>query len=245
MSGEVEQSEVRWGGTRIPYDIRRSSRRKTVALTVVPPGQVLLTAPRDTPVERLDEVVHAKARWIASRLSRVRPVESRPGPREYVSGESYLYLGRQYRLEVRRSDAAPEARLDRGRLCVQVPGGLGGEARAVVIRSALVGWYRARAQARLTEHAAGWARRAGMAEPRVLVRDQERRWGSCSRGVVRFNWRIIQAPPRLVEYVVAHEIVHLVHDDHGREFWATLGRLLPDYEARRERLRSEGPKFIW
>jgi predicted metal-dependent hydrolase len=63
--------------------------------------------------------------------------------------------------------------------------------------------------------------------------------------VVRFNWRIIQAPMRLVDYVVAHEVVQLVHDDHGREFWAALGRLLPDYEARRERLRTEGPRLVW
>jgi hypothetical protein len=79
----------------------------------------------------------------------------------------------------------------------------------------------------------------------VLVREQEKRWGSCSRGVVRFNWRIIQAPMRLVDYVVAHEVVHLLHDAHGREFWAALGRLLPDYEARRARLHAEGPRLIW
>jgi predicted metal-dependent hydrolase len=126
-----------------------------------------------------------------------------------------------------------------------VAGGLAGEARARAIREALTGWYREHAWARLSERTAWWARRAGLSEPRVVVREQERRWGSCGAGVVRFNWRIIQAPMRLVDYVVAHELIHLMHDDHGKEFWAALGRLLPEYEARREQLRVAGPRLVW
>jgi hypothetical protein len=236
---------VRWGNTRLAYGIRRSSRRKTVALTVAPPGQIILTAPRDTPVKRLDKVVRAKAKWLTTRLRRVRPAEPGLSPREFVAGESFLYLGRQYRLAVHSSGARAEVRLERGRLRVYVPGGLTGEARARAAREALTQWYREHAQARLTERTAEWARKVNLPEPRVLVREQERRWGSCARGVVRFNWRIIQAPMRLVDYVVAHEVVHLMHNDHGRDFWAALGRLLPDYEARRERLRTEGPRLLW
>jgi predicted metal-dependent hydrolase len=235
-----ERSEVRWGGTRMGYAIRRSGRRRTVALTVAPPGRVVVTAPVETPVERLDEVVRAKGAWIAERLRRVRPAEGGPGPRELVSGESLLYLGRQYRLEVKRGGEEAEVRLEGGRLRVRVPGG-----EAEEVRGALVEWYRGHALERLRERTGWWARRVEQPEPRVLVREQQKRWGSCGRGVVRFNWRIIQAPMKLVDYVVAHELVHLEHDDHGREFWAALGRLLPDYEARRERLRTEGPRFIW
>lgn len=245
MSVGVERSEVQWGNTRISYGIRRSSQRKTVAVTVTPPGQVLLTAPRDTPIERLDAVVHAKAKWIASRLRLVRPPEPVPSPREFVGGESFLYLGRQYRLEVRAKGAGLDVRLERGRLQVHVPRGSTGEARSEAVREALVEWYREHARARLVERTVWWARRARVPEPQVLVREQEKRWGSCSRGVVRFNWRIIQAPMRLVDYVVAHEVVHLLHDAHGREFWATLGRLIPDYEARRALLLAEGPRLIW
>jgi predicted metal-dependent hydrolase len=240
-----ERSEIQWGTTRIAYGIQRSSRRKTVGVTVAPPGQVLLTAPRGVPVERLDAVVQAKARWITSRLRRVRPEEPRLGPREFLSGESYLYLGRQYRLAVQAGGESAEVRLERGRLRVQVPRGFQEEERARAVREALAGWYRERARERLTAQVGGWARRMGQEEPRVQVREQERRWGSCSAGVVRFNWRIIQAPMRLVDYVVAHELVHLVHEAHDKAFWAALGRLLPDYEARREQLRATGPRLIW
>ncbi|HSP77703.1 MAG TPA: SprT family zinc-dependent metalloprotease [Myxococcaceae bacterium] len=213
--------------------------------THLPPEQVIVTAPEDTPIERLDEIVLAKAKWITARLRQVRPAEPRPSPREFVGGESFLYLGRQYRLELPRGGAAPEVRLQRGRLRVSIPGALTGEARTRAVREALIGWYREHARERLLERTGWWAHKAGLPEPRVLVREQERRWGSCAAGVVRFNWRIIQAPMRLVDYVVAHELVPLVHDDHGREFWATLGRMLPDYEARRERRRAEGPRLVW
>lgn len=239
-----ERSEVQWGRTKIPYDIRRSDRRRTVALTIVPPGSVVLTAPENTPVERLDEVVHAKARWITSRLRRVQPAEPRPSPREFVSGESFLYLGRQYRLDVRRGRDV-EVRLDHGRFRVEVPAHLTGDARAEAVRAALGEWYRRHAEVQLTQRVAWWARRLDVAEPRMLLREQEKRWGSCAPGVVRFNWRIVQAPMRLLDYVVTHELAHLLHDDHGKDFWAALGRVLPDYEARRAELRSRGPFLVW
>jgi hypothetical protein len=80
----------------------------------------------------------------------------------------------------------------------------------------------------------------------VLVRDQRKRWGSAdSAGNVRFNWRVIQAPMRLVDYVVAHELVHLRHPEHNRDFWAVLGSVMSDYEERRERLRQLGRVMTW
>ena len=80
----------------------------------------------------------------------------------------------------------------------------------------------------------------------MLIREQAKRWASCdAAGALRFNWRIIQAPRRLVEYVVAHELVHLVHADHTAAFWARLGQAMPDYEGRKEALRKLGPQLWW
>ena len=78
------------------------------------------------------------------------------------------------------------------------------------------------------------------------MREQRTRWASAdTKGNLRFNWRIVRGPTRLLDYVVAHELVHLLHADHTREFWATLGRVLPDYEARREKLRVMGRAMVW
>ncbi len=82
--------------------------------------------------------------------------------------------------------------------------------------------------------------------PPVLIRDQRKRWGSAdAKGVLRFNWRVVQAPMRLVDYVVAHELVHLRYPDHTRAFWAALGEVMSDYEERREALRRFGRMMVW
>jgi len=236
-----ERSEVHFGRTVIPYGILRSPRRSTVAVTVAPPGVVLLTAPKGTPVERLDRVVHEKARWIVSRLRMVRPGEPTLPAREFVTGETFLYLGRQYRMKVHSGPSA--VHLDHGRFVVTIT--RAGADRSREVRDLLLRWYRRHAQECFQELVVRWALKVGVETPRLLVREQERRWGSCGAGVVRFNWRVIQAPMKLVEYVVAHEIVHLLHDDHGRQFWAKLGEVLPDYENRRGALRQLGPRLHW
>lgn len=82
--------------------------------------------------------------------------------------------------------------------------------------------------------------------PKILIRDQQKRWASCDAvGTMRFNWRIIQAPKSLLEYFVAHELVHLRHRGHTAAFWAALGKVMPDYEAKRERLRRWGTQGAW
>ena len=237
----VERSEVQCGRTTIPYAIRRSARRGTVSVAVEPSGEVLLTAPASTPVERLDRVVHQKARWIVARRREVAGPRLVPTAREFVSGESFLYLGRQYRLLVRNGPTA--VRLHRGRLEVHEPDG---NRRGQRVRAALVRWNRDQAERRLPERVARWAKKVGVPAPKVLVREQQKRWGSCdAAGAVRFNWRIIQAPMSLVDYVVVHELVHLRHRDHDAAYWQALGRVMPDYEARRRALKRWGGQAQW
>jgi predicted metal-dependent hydrolase len=113
-------------------------------------------------------------------------------------------------------------------------------------RDRLVAWFRERAAIRVPARVAAWSARLGLHPSAVLIREPKKRWGSAdAMGNIRFNWRIIQTPTRLIDYVVAHELVHLVHPDHTRDFWATLGRAMPDYEARREALRRIGREVVW
>jgi predicted metal-dependent hydrolase len=236
-----EHSQVQWGRTTIPYAIRRSGRRGTVAVAVEPTGEVLLTAPASTPVERLDRVVADKARWIVARRRKVQALALPPLRREFVSGETFHYLGRQHRLLVRSGKA--RVRLHRGRIEVQVPDGPG---RAERVRALLVGWYRAQAERRLPDRVERWSKKVGVIAPRTLVRQQQKRWGSCdASGTLRFNWRVIQAQLSLVDYVVVHELVHLRHRHHTSAYWASLGTVMPDYERRRSLLRGVGGSAAW
>jgi predicted metal-dependent hydrolase len=163
-----------------------------------------------------------------------------------VSGESFTYLGRQYRLRIVAGAAPAPLALRSGWLVVNVPDGLAHVHRPRYIRAALIDWYRRRAAERLPALLASWARKAGVSAPQLLIRDQQKRWASCHPdGLVRVNWRVVQAGPRLIDYVLAHEVVHLLHDHHGAEFWRTLGRIMPDYEERRRELRNVGARFQW
>lgn len=245
MSVAVERSEVVWGSTRIPYGVRRSARRRTVSLAIDPGAGLVVTAPQATPMDRLDSIVHAKALWVVEHLRRTSDLPAALPTREFVSGEGFCYLGKQLRLRLLVGKSPAPVALRAGWLELPVLAELTEEQRPLYARAALVDWYRRRAAERLPGEVARWAGRLDLAAPRVLVADQEKRWGSCSKGVVRLNWRIVQAPPRVIEYVAAHEVVHLLHEDHSRAFWAALGRLLPDYEARKARLRELGGAMIW
>ena len=238
-----ETSAVTWGETRLPYTIRRSARRKkTVAVTVDSAGSVLVVAPARLATDRLDAIVTRKAEWIVRRIRGVEGHGPPLSPREFVSGESVLYLGRHYRLKV-QPGVSGAAKLRGSWLHVPAPAGA---QHIAYVRAALVSWFRRHAAERLPERVAAWQPKAGVPMPRVIIANQQKRWGSCDqRGTIRLNWRIIQAPMRLVDYVVVHELVHLRHRGHGRDYWQAVGRVMPDYEGRRADLTRCGPRLSW
>lgn len=231
------KAEVQYGRTRLTYEIRRTKRNKTVSIAVMPGGSVVVTAPARATRARLNELVRRKGTWIVSRLKRGSDLPPPLPEREFISGEGYKYLGRQYRLKVAIQGVGAGVRLHGAELVA---------AGSHDVRRLLVDWYKARAREYLPLRAALWAAKLGVNLTRLLVSEPAKRWGSASRdGSLRINWRIMQAPVTLVDYVLLHELTHLIHEDHSREFWATLGRIMPDYEERKRRLRELGPVLVW
>ena len=239
----TETSTVTWGEARLAYTIARSTRRsKTVAVTVDPSGAVLVVAPVGFSSTRLDVLVRRKAPWIVQQLRNLQSLPAQPAPREFVSGESVFYLGRHYRLKV-HPGATGDAKLRGGWFHIPAPDGV---PQAAHVRAALIAWFRRHATERLPERVETWSTKAGVAVPRVAIVDQQKRWGSCDRhGTIRLNWRIVQAPMRLVDYVIVHELVHLQHRKHSPVYWQAVGRVMPDYERRREDLRQRGNILAW
>jgi predicted metal-dependent hydrolase len=233
MSAVLERAEVRYGNTAVPYAVHRSARRGTVSIVVSPQQGVVLQAPTGTSQARLAEVVRLKAPWILRQMRRQRGL-GHVVAKEFISGETFLYLGRQYRLRVLAD--ADEVKLRSGWLRVPRHGA----------RAQLVAWYKRHAEERLLERVAHWSRRLQQPVAQVLVREQAMRWGSCdASGNLRFNWRIIQAPMALIDYVVAHELVHVRHRNHDAGFWRALARVMPDCEQRRRDLKVMGPRLEW
>lgn len=243
---QAEHHQVTFGESTIDFAVVRSDRRRTVSIAVDPCDGVILRAPTGLAGDRLDEVVRRKAPWILGRLSDFAEIGPPPAPREFVGGESYPYLGRNYRLKIERGGdlQRPEAALRGAYFVVALPPRLPSGERPRWVRRALVRWYRAHAKQRLAERVAIYTERLAVDTPPLLIRDQEKRWGSCNgKGELRFNWRIIMAPMSLVDYVVAHEVCHLEVRDHSAAFWKLLRTLMPDHETRKERLRRTGINY--
>lgn len=247
MRAAVERSEVQFGRTLIPYEVRRTRREKTVAIAVDPVAGVQLKAPPGATLEDLDRIVRRKAKWILERRKRQSDLPPSPTERQFVSGETFLYAGRQYRLKLRYSARDEEGvSLSGGRLHITLDAAYRGVLHEKHARELLVAWYRQHAQPRLEERVAAWAPIVGVEPGAVLLREQKRRWASCdTHGNLRFNWRIVQAPRSLLDYIIVHELVHLIERDHTREYWRLLGRAVPDYERRREELRKIGRQLVW
>jgi len=246
VQGAHERSEVRYGSRSITYVLRRSPGRSTVSIAVDRTSRVVVTAPSGVPMGRVDQVVLARARWIVERLRQRSEIPPPLPDREFVTGETFLYLGRQYRLRVEVDDDVRPLQLTGGWLRVAVPTSLGRTHRSGYVRAALIDWYKKRAVDRLPERVFAWAGRIGRSRPPIFISEPQRRWGSTTAsGIVRLNWRTIQAPVPLLDYVILHELVHLVHRDHGRGFWAAMGRVMPDYDERKRRLRELGPRLEW
>jgi predicted metal-dependent hydrolase len=229
----TEHSVVQFGRTRIPFEVRRSSKRKTVALAVDGAGGLTVTAPPAVSVERLDDVVRAKGAWVVERVKRASDRPPAPAEREFTSGETVRYLGRQYRLSVLPGEAG--AKLQGGWLTVRSD-------ETTTPRNVLTAWFRKRAEAVLPARLACCC----SVPPPLLIAEQKSRWGSCdAHGILRINWRIVQAPAGVIDYVLMHEVTHLTHLHHGTAFWAALGRRMPEYERRRAQLLELGPALVW
>jgi predicted metal-dependent hydrolase len=217
--------------------VQVSDRRRSIRLTVERDATLTAVIPPGTGIIELTKAIKAKRRWLYGKL-RERAEIGRPRPpRQYVTGEGFPYLGRSYRLLL--VDETPQAvRLYQGRL----------ELRHDAARDAarhLARWYRQVGEPWLRKRIAPWAQRMSVEVTALQVLPLGYRWGSCSPdGKVNIHWAVMQLSPDLVDYVLVHELAHLRHHDHGLEFWQVVERAMPDYQARRDRLRSLGPD-LW
>lgn len=227
------------------FVVRRSERRTTVGVTVERDGSLTLTSPINLPRAQLEQIARNKRFWIYSRLAEKNDLSWPLAAKEYVAGEGFWYLGRSYRLRVIDDSALPigqshnlaALRLQQGRFLLRqsaLP-----HARATFIR-----WYTDHGTARLSRFVQDLSERID-AQPRGFrVRDLGHRWGSCGHATtLNFHWRTILLPPRIIEYVVAHELTHLYEPHHGVPFWRCLERILPDCSARKFWLAQHGARY--
>jgi hypothetical protein len=217
----------------LAFQVRRSGRRRTVEITVERDGTLLLSAPEGCEKAKLERFVRSKRRWVYEKLALKEALKPALSARRFVSGEGLPYLGRTYRLLlVPEQEVA--VKLSGGRFRMR-------RADAVAGREHLVRWYTAHARPWLEARVERHAGRLEVEPGGVTVQELGYRWGSCGKGGrLNFHWRSILLPPRMVEYVVVHELVHLREPHHTPGFWRLLERVLPDFAARKQWLAEHG-----
>ena len=227
----MTKDSILYGSSLIEYEIEYV-QRKTLGITVHPDGTVTLKAPVDAMPEDIQKKVRHRAVWI---LRQKRYFESFGTPtteRQYISGESHLYLGRQYMLRIKESKANAvhyhnnileiecQNKKDAGRV--------------------LQLWYFERAQIKFPEYAKPIIEQFatyGVQPKSLSVRKMEKRWGYCTTdGDIFLNPRLICAPRCCIEYVITHELCHLVHRNHTKEFYALLSKEMPHWEKWKTKL---------
>jgi predicted metal-dependent hydrolase len=218
-------------------EVLRSIRR-TAALHIVGTN-LQVRVPEHVADERVAAILRQKRPWIRSKVAELKPAAPHRG-KELVSGESFPYLGRNYRLKVGEGQQVGVC-LAGGYLRATVRPEQQGEHRQARIQQYLKDWYRCRALEHLSAKAKRYASQIGVAPAGISVRDFKARWGSCHKnGLVVFNCSIIKAPHSIIDYVVIHELCHLLYPNHSKAFWQLVGRYDERYDEHRGWLRAKG-----
>jgi len=228
-------SSVLYGSTAIEFRIRFATRR-TLEISVDPNGEVEVVAPTGTEIVRIQERVKRRASWILRQRNFFRQFQPRTAPRQYLSGETHLYLGRRYRLKVDSGDD-PGVRMTRGILFVTDATPPSRDRVAELLLS----WYRIRANEVFREiFEVQWSLVTQTSrKPRVQIKSMRTRWGSLSKGgILTLNPDLIRAPKECIQYVVCHELCHLRHHNHSPAFFKLLSKRMPDWEARKTKLEA-------
>jgi len=222
----------------LTFAVHRSSRRKTLGLTVDRGGELVIHAPEDSPEQELTQWTRTKLLWIHRKLAIKEELAPRACEPEYVTGESFSYLGRSHRLKLVTQQRQPLL-YDGRRFYLRC------DAREEAGRH-FRNWFIAVGKEWIVTRAELIAPKIGARPARVAVRDLGFRWGSCGwNHVIYFNWKVLQLPIRLADYVLAHEMSHLIVPNHQPEFWRVLERAVPDWKDRQTQLRKQAAELHW
>ncbi len=233
MSDTATIESLVFGSREIKFELSYKDR-KTLGIRVYPDCKVRVIAPLETTEEKLKTKLREKAPWIIKQQLEFLFYHPLTPPRKYVNGETHLYLGRQYKLRIEKA-ATNKVKLFRGRLWVL-------KKDNTTAKNLLSEWYREKATIHFEEtlkKILPLFNRYNIDQPELQIRQMPKRWGSCTpKGKIILNPELIKAPKGSIEYVIIHELCHLIHHNHTQAFYNLQAAILPDWKKWKERLET-------
>ena len=235
----MDNHEIVWRNHIIRFDLYRK-KVKNINLNLKPDMNIMVSANDRVPLEVVLDFVKSKAAWIVKNTGYFKDVQSESVyDKEYVSGESFKYLGRQLRLKV-VEETLEFIRYSRGYLQLAVKDRSNVKRKEIMVNR----WFRERADRifnEVLERVFPVIEKYGVPKPFIMIRSMKARWGSCVRDkhIVLLNFELIKAPKYCIEYVVLHELVHFLHRNHNADFYGLLASLMPDWKERKRILDEE------
>ncbi len=225
---------------KITFLIQRSRRRKTISVIVDRNNEVVIRTPQNVEREHLVQIANRRSLWVHQKLQGKLSYPKHTRPRKFVDGEGFFYFGRSYRLRI--VQVQPTSKLPNIRLH-----GSWFELRHDALKSAeqcFRQWYEENGFPWLKRRVEFYSKRIDVKPNKIQVRQLGNRWASCSKkGTINFNWQVMRFPPSIIDYVIAHELVHMIQPRHDPNFWQILERAMPDYAKRKKWLDENGGRF--
>jgi len=226
----------------LEYNLIWANRVKTMGLKIDPVEGIIVRAPKSISIDKVEELLLQKQDWIFTKLDEIQAVEI-PRPKEFVSGERFTYLGRNYKLRIYNSeDAEPSIKLYRGIFEFRIPDKLDNEGqRDHIIKELFRDWYYEKAINRFHDRLEKYEDKVEIQPSGLEIKEYKSRWGQTTQDdKIILNWKLIMAPTSIIDYVICHELCHLVVEDHSKGFWSLLSSIIFDYKEREEWLKIHG-----
>ena len=213
------------------------SKRKSLSIAIQPDGNLLVKAPFYLSDSEILKWVKTKTAWIIRQRAKLKEQQDVNPPKQYITGEKFWYQGREYELEVRISTGrAGMVGIVEDKIILFAKIG-----ESAQVQKILSGWYVQQAKTVIPKRVRHFAEQMGENHGNITIKNQKKRWGSCSSAKnLNFNWRLILAPEEVLDYVVVHELCHLRQMNHSKEFWHEVEMVLPNYKVHKKWLEMNG-----
>lgn len=222
--------------------VRTKKRRRTVALSIKPPSKLVVRAPYKTAFSFIEEFIFERAKWILARFNELQEKHQHQKNYQYINGEEFYFLGAAYLLQIIEYDKIrTRCEMRTSSLIVSA----NHDSSKYEIRRCLVTWYQKQAKTYFLQRLNFWSEKLNIRFNHFSISSAKTRWGSCNyKNDIRLNWRLMMMTSSIIDYVVIHELCHVIHKNHSKRFWSLVAKAMPDYKQHQEQLKKWARELI-